>query len=198
MSQCRGKTRFEQFKKGLARNDMIKEIQKCDRQMNRMFDRFMVSIFFWIHAQSCLNSHQAAMLMDIRFQQLVAERAQSAPTPMHMSMPIPSVTIEEPQPTRPRSISFPQPQVCEPVAQTPSVHARSISSGSNPVPFVPPTSQFFLSSDTAQIFPRTFVDSPASSVRSSSTDAYPARAFDISQLQPSPVRASHFALLSLL
>ncbi|KAH9044956.1 hypothetical protein EDB83DRAFT_2317863 [Lactarius deliciosus] len=42
MSQCRGKTRFEQFKKGLARNDMIKEIQKCDRQMNRMFDRFML------------------------------------------------------------------------------------------------------------------------------------------------------------
>jgi hypothetical protein len=44
MSHCRGKTRFELFKKGLARNDMIKEIQKCDRQMNRMFDRFLVSI----------------------------------------------------------------------------------------------------------------------------------------------------------
>lgn len=45
MERCRGKTKFEQFKKGLARNDMIKEIQKCDRQMNRIFDRFMVSIF---------------------------------------------------------------------------------------------------------------------------------------------------------
>lgn len=46
MSQCRGQTRFQRFKKGIARNDMIKEIQKCDRQMSRMFDRFMVNILF--------------------------------------------------------------------------------------------------------------------------------------------------------
>ncbi|KAH9003754.1 hypothetical protein EDB86DRAFT_2273104 [Lactarius hatsudake] len=115
MSQCRGKTKFEQFKKGLARNDMIKEIQKCDRQMGRMFDRFMV-----------------AMLMDIRFEQLVAGRAQS--------LPIPSVTIEEPQPTIPRSLTFPQPQVHEPVALTPSIssiYARSMTAGSSPAPSFP-------------------------------------------------------------
>ena len=54
MSQCRGKTRFELFKKGLARSDMIKEIQKCDRQMNRMFDRFLVSILVYncVHSRS--------------------------------------------------------------------------------------------------------------------------------------------------
>ena len=55
MSHCRGKTRFELFKKGLARNDMIKEIQKCDRQMNRMFDRFLVSIPLYNYAHSHLN-----------------------------------------------------------------------------------------------------------------------------------------------
>ncbi|KAH9034092.1 hypothetical protein EDB85DRAFT_1033912 [Lactarius pseudohatsudake] len=118
MSQCRGKTRFEQFKKGLARNDMIKEIQKCDRQMKGMFDRFMF-----------------AMLVDIRFEQLVAGRAQSLPT-----MSIPSVTIEEPQPTIPRSLTFPQPQVHEPVALTPSIssiHARSMTAGSSPAPSFP-------------------------------------------------------------
>ena len=42
MSQCRGKTRCERLKMGLARNDMIKQIQKCDRQMSRMFERFVV------------------------------------------------------------------------------------------------------------------------------------------------------------
>lgn len=45
LSQCRGKTKFEQFKRGLARNDMVRAIQRCDRQMIRMFDRFMVSEF---------------------------------------------------------------------------------------------------------------------------------------------------------
>jgi|SRR5712671_4653673 len=45
LSQCRGKSRFEQFKRGLARNDMVREIQRCDRQMNRIFERFMVSDF---------------------------------------------------------------------------------------------------------------------------------------------------------
>ena len=43
LSQCRGKTRFEQFKRGLARNDMVREIQRCDRHMSRIFERFMVS-----------------------------------------------------------------------------------------------------------------------------------------------------------
>ena len=43
LSQCRGRTKFEQFKRGLARNDMVRAIQRCDRQMIRMFDRFMVS-----------------------------------------------------------------------------------------------------------------------------------------------------------
>ena len=46
MSQCRGKTRLQQFKMGIGRNDMIEEIGKCDRQMSRMFERFMVSILF--------------------------------------------------------------------------------------------------------------------------------------------------------
>ncbi|KAF8257964.1 hypothetical protein EI94DRAFT_1835290 [Lactarius quietus] len=149
MSQCRGKTRFELFKKGLARNDMIKEIQKCDRQMNRMFDRFM-----------------AAMVMDIRFQQLASERAQVTPAPMHMSMPVPSVVVEEPQlltfpvpleqtpsymtmptprviieepkPILPCTVPFLQ-QMNESGAQTPSLHARSMSDGSSPVlPFPRP------------------------------------------------------------
>ncbi len=43
LSQCRGKTKFEQFKRGLARNDMVREIGRCDRHMNRIFERFMVS-----------------------------------------------------------------------------------------------------------------------------------------------------------
>lgn len=43
LSQCRGKTKFEQFKRGLARSDMVREIQRCDRHMNRIFERFMVS-----------------------------------------------------------------------------------------------------------------------------------------------------------
>ena len=43
LSQCRGRTKFEQFKRGLARNDMVRAIQRCDRQMIRMFDRFVVS-----------------------------------------------------------------------------------------------------------------------------------------------------------
>ena len=52
LSQCRGKTRFEQFKKGLARNDMVREIQRCDRHMGRIFERFMVSGFFcWDHGR---------------------------------------------------------------------------------------------------------------------------------------------------
>lgn len=46
LMQCRGKTRFEQFKMGLGRNNMIKEIQKCDRHMNRMYDRFTVRTLF--------------------------------------------------------------------------------------------------------------------------------------------------------
>ena len=43
LSHCRGKTKFEQFKRGLARNDMVREIDRCDRHMNRIFERFMVS-----------------------------------------------------------------------------------------------------------------------------------------------------------
>ena len=48
LSQCsgRGKTKFERFKRGLARNDMIREIGRCDRHMSRIFERFMVSDFF--------------------------------------------------------------------------------------------------------------------------------------------------------
>jgi hypothetical protein len=45
LSQCRGRTKFEQFKRGLARNDMVREIDRCDRHMNRIFERFMVSDF---------------------------------------------------------------------------------------------------------------------------------------------------------
>ena len=45
LSQCRGKTKFEQFKRGLGRNDMIREISRCDQHMNRIFERFMVSNF---------------------------------------------------------------------------------------------------------------------------------------------------------
>ncbi|KAH9957654.1 hypothetical protein BGW80DRAFT_191267 [Lactifluus volemus] len=77
LSQCRGKTKFEQFKKGLSRSNMTKEIQKCDRQMTRIFDRFT-----------------AAMLVDIRFQQLFAERAQSTPIPTSVhQMPISSSPV---------------------------------------------------------------------------------------------------------
>ena len=41
---------------GLARNDMIKQIQKCDRQMSRMFERFVVHSILLIHTKSCSNT----------------------------------------------------------------------------------------------------------------------------------------------
>jgi hypothetical protein len=127
------------------------------------------------------------MVMDIRFQQLVSEKAQSTPIPMHMAMPVPSVTIEgpqpvmfpkpeihepvalaprysmtmptpsatieEPKPILPYSVSFLQDQMNEPGEQAPSLHTRSMSAGSIPVLFVPPTSLCCLRSDTTQPFP---------------------------------------------
>ena len=135
LSQCRGRTKFEQFKRGLARNDMVRAIQRCDRQMIRMFDRFMVSktSFFslfvlktgvkrvppfpGIRSGSWHPSPQAAMVLDIRFQQLITERAQSTPvsTPMSMPVPIPIPSGTHPLPTpiptlsTPMSMSVPMP-----------------------------------------------------------------------------------------
>ncbi|KAF8257963.1 CHAT domain-containing protein [Lactarius quietus] len=97
MSQFRAKARFEVFKKGFARNDMIKEIQECDRQITRVF-----------------NCFPATVTMDFQLQQLVSERVQSTPIPMHMPTPIPSVSFEEPQ-----HLTFPLPEIHEPVAPTP-------------------------------------------------------------------------------
>ena len=126
------------------------------------------------------------MVLDIRFQQLVAERAQPTPTPMDMpipslniqgpqpfpfpepqipepiaqmprhsmTMPAPSVPIEEPKPILPYSVSFHQDQICELEAQTPSLHARSMSAGSSPVLFVPSTSLFFSALTLHSPFPR--------------------------------------------
>ena len=123
------------------------------------------------------------MLMDIRFQMLDGERAQpilapridmpipsvivEEPQPLiipHLRMPepvshtqgimtMPTPTIEEPKPVVPSSVSFPQPQMDDLGTHAPSMHARSLSSGSSPVLFVPPTSLFFLYSNTAQAFP---------------------------------------------
>lgn len=56
MSQCRGKTRCERFKMGLARNDMIKQIQKCDRQMSRMFERFVVRFISFLSRYNLVQS----------------------------------------------------------------------------------------------------------------------------------------------
>jgi hypothetical protein len=75
-----------------------------------------------------------------------------AHTPGFMTMPTPSPTIEEPKPVLPYSVSFPQHQMDELGIHAPSMHARSLSAGSSPVLFVPPTSHFFLYSDTAQAF----------------------------------------------
>ena len=130
--------------------------------------------------------HQAAMVLDIRFQQLVSERPQCTPIPLHMPMPVPSVTIEgpqplmfpkpeiheqvaiprhhltmptlsvaieEPRPILPYSVSYIQDQTNEPGIQAPSLHTRSMSAGSSPVLFVPPTSLLCLCSDIAQPFP---------------------------------------------
>lgn len=112
------------------------------------------------------------MLVDIRFKQLADERKRALSMPTPTSMPIPSVTTEEPQP-----VLFPQPQRYEPVGPTPghmsmpipsvmieepqpnfpslsipvppSLHARSMSTGPSPVLFVPPTSLYFFCSDIA-------------------------------------------------
>ncbi|KAI0295136.1 hypothetical protein B0F90DRAFT_1927674 [Multifurca ochricompacta] len=122
LSQCRGKNKFEQFKKGLGRNDMIKEIQKCDRQMNRMFERFM-----------------AALVVDIRFQQLFPASGPMPaprPTPASLPMSIPSVTIEEPPLALPYLLPFTQPQISEPLTR-PSSNVRSISSTSISVSVLP-------------------------------------------------------------
>ena len=171
LSQCRGKTRFEQFKRGLARNDMVREIQRCDRHMSRIFERFMVSDLgicslggFWGADFSLIPTGQAAMVMDIRFQQLFAERAQStsvsvpqvvpmpmpvlpspsSPLPVPMSMPVPMpmptpappINITEPQATLPYPMSFPQqPQMSEPSTR-PNSHVRQTSAGSSSVLFV--------------------------------------------------------------
>ena len=80
-----------------------------------------------------------------------------AHAPEFMTMPTPSKTpsaiIEEPKPVVPYSVSFPQPQMDDLGTHAPGMHARSLSSGSSPVLFVPPTSLFFLYSNTAQAFP---------------------------------------------
>ncbi|KAI0267245.1 hypothetical protein BGY98DRAFT_1025481 [Russula aff. rugulosa BPL654] len=88
LSQCsgRGKTKFERFKRGLARNDMIREIGRCDRHMSRIFERFM-----------------SAMVVDIRFQQLLAEKAQST------SISVPQAVPTTPLPTTPTSMTIPFP-----------------------------------------------------------------------------------------
>jgi hypothetical protein len=51
------------------------------------------------------------MLVDIRFQQLFAEKAQSAPTSVPVPVPIPSVATEDPQPTIPYQLPSPRPRV---------------------------------------------------------------------------------------
>ncbi|KAH9019522.1 hypothetical protein EDB84DRAFT_1442075 [Lactarius hengduanensis] len=111
--------------------------------------------------------NEVAMLMDIRFQQLVAGRAQS--------LPIPSVTIEEPQPTIPRSLTFPQPQVHEPVALTPSIssiHAHSMTAGyspasSFPIPLSIPQPQWY----------EPVAQTPSTHARSISAGSSPAPSF---------------------
>ena len=67
----------------------------------------------------------------------------------HLTMPTLSVSIEEPKPILPHPVSYIQDQMNEPGTQAPSLHARSMSAGSSPVLFVPPTSLFCLCSDTA-------------------------------------------------
>jgi hypothetical protein len=166
LSQCRGKTKFEQFKRGLARNDMVRAIQRCDRQMIRMFDRFMVSEYFpplrvrWYERHG-MFSWQAAMVVDIRFQQLFAERAQSTPIQMAMplpmatpapmrslstptSMPIPVLTstmppvnVEEPQPIHHHPLPYPQSPIAKPsTLWPPSSHVRQPSASSSTTLFV--------------------------------------------------------------
>ena len=143
LSQCRGKTKFEQFKRGLARNDMVREINRCDRHMNRIFERFMVSDFSFgmmiLVSQSPNCLRQAAMVVDIRFHQLLAEKAQSTSISMSQAIPMPTMPTPSPtslvipfpnptpissgvitespqsQTTLPYPYPFPQPQVAEPL-----------------------------------------------------------------------------------
>src|SRR5216683_2633876 len=76
------------------------------------------------------------MVVDIRFQQLFAERAQSTPVP-----PTP-VPIPVPMPS-------PQPQIAEPSTR-PSSHVRQPSAGSSTVMFVVVASPFLLCPDVIQ------------------------------------------------
>ena len=105
---------------------------------------------------------QAAMVMDIRFQQLFAERAQSTsvltPQAVPMPMPVPTVPTPSPSSSLPVPISmpvpvpmplpippintkesqpssFPQPQMVE-SSTRPSSHTRHPSVGSSTVLFV--------------------------------------------------------------
>ena len=109
------------------------------------------------------------MVLDIRFQQLSAERAQSTfvsmpqavpmpmptpspslPLPVPMSMPvpvptpipIPPINIKEPQAMLPYPLLFPRPQMAEP-STPPSSHVRHPSAGSGSVLFVLVAPLFF-------------------------------------------------------
>jgi hypothetical protein len=122
----------------------------------------------------------AAMVVDIRFQQLLAEKAQSTlasisvpqsmpmamptpsplPTPTSMTIPLPSpapippgVSTESPQSqaTLPYPLLFPQPQVAEPLTLA-SSH-QSVGSGSSSVRFVLVTSMSFLLMLTSSLRP---------------------------------------------
>ena len=73
--------------------------------------------------------------------------------PRSMSLLLPSVTIDEPQPTFTYPLSTLQPQMHESAAQTPRPHTRSRAADSNAFLFVPPTSLFFLYSNTSQSIP---------------------------------------------
>src|SRR5216683_2972217 len=119
------------------------------------------------------------MVVDIRFQQLFAERAQSTPVPptpvpipvpmptpvpssslstpvpflsappISMPIPIPSVYVGEPQSMLPYPMPSPQPQIAEPSTR-PSSHVRQPSAGSSTVMFVVVASPFLLCPDVIQ------------------------------------------------
>ena len=93
--------------------------------------------------------HQAAMVVDIRFQQLISEKAHlksiSVPQPEAMPMMPPGLSIEIPQSQATLSypLSFPQPHVAEPFTLA-SSHVPRLPAISSPARFVLMTS--FLSS----------------------------------------------------
>ncbi|KAI0270391.1 hypothetical protein BC834DRAFT_967193 [Gloeopeniophorella convolvens] len=121
LSQCRGKTRFEQFKKGLSRVDMTKDIRRCDGQMQWMLKRF-----------------DSAVLFDIRISQYIAEQR------MNGSSTVPSITVNgdggrdqppytgPPRLEMPIPVHFPEPQL-DTLSLPKGMHTRSKSAGSNPI-----------------------------------------------------------------